>query len=206
MKPLIEALEGLFLASAMAGGEANEAVNFAVEHIKWNGKLTLPEPRSQPVVDAQLEAACANSGQYGSNPHMVAEAVLAVKDQLRWNVGYEDYDNEPDMAAIARNWAWTWLIGTQAPLHCNKVEVGLSLQGRDAYYPPHAHQAEETYWIVGGDGDWKIGTDPWFPVEPGDEIHHETGIRHAMQTNHEPMLAIWMWTSHLDSGIVIVRG
>lgn len=206
MKPLIEALEGLFLAASIAGGDAVEPINYALKHIKWHARLNLPEPQSQPVVDAQLEAACAYSGQYGSNPHMVAEALLAVKDQLRWHAAYGDREDEPDMAAFSRNYAWTGIIGAHAPLPCDKVEAGFVLQGRDTYYPPHAHQAEETYWIIGGDGDWKIGTDSWFPVEPGDEIHHETGVRHAMQTNHEPMLAIWMWTSHLDSDVVIVRG
>ena len=30
--------------------------------------------------------------------------------------------------------------------------------------------------------------------------------RHAMQTNEQPLLTIWLWTSHLDSEVVIVRG
>lgn len=158
------------------------------------------------MVDVQLDAACARSGQYGSNPHMIAKAVLAVKDELRWHTAYEDREDEPDMAALARNFSYTTLIGPDAPLHSDTVAAGLSLQGRDTYYPPHAHQAAENYWIVGGDGDWKIGIDPWFPVEPGQAIFHETGVRHAMQTNSEPLLAIWLWTSHLDSDIVIVRG
>ena len=28
----------------------------------------------------------------------------------------------------------------------------------------------------------------------------------AMQTNEQPLLAVWLWTSHLDSEVVIVRG
>jgi quercetin dioxygenase-like cupin family protein len=56
-----------------------------------------------------------------------------------------------------------------------------------------------------GGGDWKVGTEPWFAVEPGDSIYHESGARHAMQTNEQPLLAIWLWTSHLDSEVVVVR-
>jgi len=206
MKQLIEALEGLLVASAVSGGDSSEAVNFALENIDWNANLISPEPQSQPVVDAQLETACARSGQYGSNPHMIAEAVLAVKDQLRWGTAYEDRGDEPDLAAFSKNYAWSWIIGNEAPLRAENIALGFSLQGRDLYYPPHAHQATETYWVVGGDGDWKVGIDPWFAVEAGDSIYHETGVRHAMQTNAEPMLAIWLWTSHLDSEVVVVRG
>lgn len=206
MKQLIDAIEGLLSASAITGGDTVEAVNFALEKVKWKTKLTSPEPQSQPMVDAQLEAACAYSGQYGSNSHMIAEAVLAVKDQLNWGTIYGDREDEPDMAAFSRNFAYSWLIGSGGVLKSDKIALGLSLQGRDTYYPPHAHQAEESYWIIGGDGDWKVGVEPWFSVEPGDTIYHETGVRHAMQTNAAPLLTVWLWTSHLDSDIVIVRG
>ena len=27
-----------------------------------------------------------------------------------------------------------------------------------------------------------------------------------MQTNEQPLLAVWLWTSHLDSEVMIVRG
>jgi len=206
MKQLIDAIEGRLSASAISGGDTVEAVNFALNKVNWKAKLTSPKPQSQPMVDAQLAAACANSGQYGSNSHMIADAILEVKDQLNWVAIYGDREDEPDMAALSRNFAYTSLIGLDAPLKSDKIALGLSLQGRDTYYPPHAHQAEESYWIIGGDGDWKVGIEPWFSVEPGDAIYHETGVRHAMQTNAEPLLTVWLWTSHLDSDIVIVRG
>lgn len=206
MRKLIDAIEGILIATAISGGDTADAVKFALKKVNWKTKLIMPEPLSQPVVDTQLDAACARSGQYGSNSHMIAEAVLAVKDELHWETVYEDRGDEPDMAAFSRNFSYTSLIGPDAPLRTDKIAAGLSLQGRDTYYPPHAHQAEESYWIIGGDGDWKVGINPWFPVEPGDSIFHETGARHAMQTNSEPLLAVWLWTSHLDSDLVIVRG
>ena len=51
----------------------------------------------------------------------------------------------------------------------------------------------------------RCGTEPWFAVEPGDSIYHASGL-HAMQTNEQPLLAVWLWTSHLDSEVMIVRG
>jgi len=206
MKQLIGAIEGLLMAAALTGGDTKESVKFALKSVKWRSKLTEPSPLSQPVVDLQLDAACAVTGQYGSNSHMIVDEIQKAKDLLHWESAYQDRDDEPDIASLTRNFAYTTLIGPGAPLHSDKVAAGLSLQGRDTYYPPHAHQAVEGYWIVGGDGDWKVGAEPWFPVKAGSSIFHDTGVRHAMQSNAEPLLTVWMWTSHLESEIVIVRG
>jgi mannose-6-phosphate isomerase-like protein (cupin superfamily) len=130
---------------------------------------------------------------------------LAVADQLEWRASSKNPEDGPDVVAFSRNFTATTVVGAGGLLTSDKVKAGFSLQGRDTYYPPHAHRAEESYWIIGGDGDWKVGTQPWFAVEPGDSIYHESGVRHAMQTNEKPMLAVWLWTSHLDSEVVIVR-
>ncbi len=206
MNRLIDAFEGLFTAAALSGGELAETANFTLENVNWMGKLSKPEPVSHPIVDTHLEAACANSGQYGSSAQLVAEALLVVTDQLKWRAPSTDREDEPDMAVFSRNFTSACVIGAGGLLPSDKVTAGFSLQGRDTYYPPHAHQAEESYWIIGGDGDWKVGTEPWFAVEPGDSIYHESGARHAMQTNEQPLLAVWLWTSHLESEVVIVRG
>jgi mannose-6-phosphate isomerase-like protein (cupin superfamily) len=157
-------------------------------------------------VDSQLEAACVNSGQDGSSSHTIAEALLAAADQLEWRASSKDHADGPDVAIFSHNFTATTVIGDGGLLPSDKVIAGFSLQGRDTYYPPHAHHAEESYWIIGGNGDWKVGKKPWFAVEPGDSIYHESLARHAMQTNEQPLLTVWLWTSHLDSEVVIVRG
>ncbi len=206
MNRLVEAFEGLFTAATRSGGELAKTANFTLETVNWTGELNKPEPMSHPVVDTHLETACANSGQHGSSSHGVAEALLAVANQLEWRASSKDREDGPDVAIFSRNFTAATVIGEGGLLPSDKVSAGFSLQGRDTYYPPHAHDAEESYWIIGGDGDWKVGTEPWFAVEPGDSIYHESGARHAMQTNEQPLLAIWLWTSHLDSKVVIVRG
>ncbi len=206
MNRLIDAFEGLFTAATLSGGELAKTANFALENVKWHDKQSLPKPTSHPMVDAHLEAACANSGRQGMSSHAVARALLAVADQLEWHASSKDREDGPDVAVFSRNFTATTVIGEGGLLPSDKVAAGFSLQGRDTYYPPHAHHAEESYWIIGGDGDWKVGTQPWFAVEPGDSIYHESGARHAMQTNEQALLTVWLWTSHLDSEVVIVRG
>lgn len=206
MNRLIEAFEGLFAAAVNSDEQLEGTANFALENVNWTGKLNKHEPQSTSLVDTYLEEACANSGQYGSDSHTVAQALLAVADQLEWRASSKNPEDGPDVVVFSRNFIATTVIGAGGLLPSDRVLAGFSLQGPDTYYPPHAHHAEESYWIIGGNGDWRVGSEPWFAVEPGDSIYHESGARHAMQTNAQPMLAVWLWTSHLDSEVVIVRG
>ena len=157
------------------------------------------------LAERYLETACANSGQHGSSSHGVVTALLAVSDRLEWRNTSKCAEDGPDIALLLSRFAIATVIGDGGLLSSDKVCAGFSLQAPDTYYPPHAHYAEESYWIICGDGDWRVGTKPWFAVEAGDSIYHESEARHAMQTNEQPLLAVWLWTSHLDSEVVIVR-
>ena len=205
MNRLIDAFEGLFTAATNSGGALAKTAKFTLDNVNWQGTISSPEPGSHQVVDTHLEAACANSGRSGSSSNEVARALLAVADHLQWRPSSKDPEDGPDVAIFLRNYAAATVIGDGGLLPSKKVSAGLSLQGRDTYYPPHAHHAEESYWIIGGNGDWKVGAEPWFAVEPGDSIYHESWARHVMQTNEQPLLSLWLWTSHLDSEVMIVR-
>jgi mannose-6-phosphate isomerase-like protein (cupin superfamily) len=206
MNRLIDALEGLLIAATGSDGELAKTAKFTLKNVNWTARLSKLEPMNHPIVDTHLDAACANSGRHGSNSNRVARALLSVTDQLEWRTPSKDPEDGPDVAIFLRNFAAATVIGDGGLLPSDKVSAGFSLQASDTYYPPHAHHAEESYWIIGGDGDWKVGTKAWFAVKPGDSIYHESGARHAMQTNEQPLLAVWLWTSHLDSEVVIVRG
>ncbi len=206
MNRLIDAFEGLFTAATISCGELAKTANFTLENVNWKETLSRPKPTGHRIVDSYLEAACADSGPAGSSSHGVAEALIAVANQLAWRSSSKSRDDGPDVAILLRNFAVTTVIGEGGLLPSDKVYAGFSLQAPDIYYPPHAHHAEESYWIIGGDGDWRVGTKPWFAVQPGDSIYHESGARHAMQTNEQPLLTVWLWTSHLDSEVMIIRG
>jgi quercetin dioxygenase-like cupin family protein len=206
MKRLIDAFRGFFADAAQSGSALAGTARFALEHVDWSAGLQRTAPATHPVADRYLARACAATGPRGSSIHAIATALMASADGVEWQAYYTDRAHEPDMAAFSRNFTATTLIGAGATLPSDRISAGLSLQAPDAYYPPHAHEAEESYWIVGGDGDWRIGCDPWFAVRPGDMIHHPSRTRHAMQTNRQPLLMVWLWTSHLNSEVLIVRG
>jgi mannose-6-phosphate isomerase-like protein (cupin superfamily) len=205
MNRLSDAFEQLFVATVAAGGDMARTANFALSNVSWKDKPSPVNSSRHPVSDRHLATACANSGQQGSVSHTLARSLLAASDQLEWRSSSKNHDVGPDIDILSRNFAVATVIGIDGPLKSDKVSCGFSLQGRDIYYPPHAHYAEESYWVIGGDADWKVGIDPWFAVKAGDTIYHESEARHVMQTNELPMLTVWLWTSHLDSDVIIVR-
>ena len=206
MNRLVDGLRALLTAASEVSGDLSATARFILDNVNWTGPLSTPEPMSHPIVDTYLAVACAHSGPQGSNSHTVAHALLAVADQLAWPTSARDRPDDPDVAVFSRNYIANRVIGEGALLPSNKVSAGFSLQARDTYYPPHAHYAEESYWIIGGAGDWRVGSKPWFAVQPGDSVYHASEARHAMQTNEQPLLTVWAWTSQLDSEVLFVRG
>ncbi len=206
MRAIISAVRSFCEWAASQDGETRSEFERALSVIGWNGDIELPEVTNLPVVEWHLRTACGLSGASGSPARALADAVLMDAASLRWLALYEQYDDEPDLAVFRSSYAYTTLIGPEAQLPCRELYMGISLQGPDIYYPPHAHRAVETYAIIGGTGDWKRGLEPWTSRPPGDLILHPSGIRHAMQSNAEPLLALGFWTTDLESPIVIVRG
>ena len=130
MKLLIHAIEELFTAATLSGGALAKTAHFTLENVNWQDTLNKPEQMRHPVVNAQLPAACANSGPHGSRSHGVAQALLAVADQLEWRASGTDRDQDPDVAIFAPRFAATTIIGEGGLLPSDKLLVGFSLQGR----------------------------------------------------------------------------
>ena len=206
MRDLIDAIEDLLVSTSMRGGDAKESADTLLDAVRWKAKPKKQEGRTFPVVEQRLEEACRNHGGLGGISGTVTNAVMAARNDLTWVTPWGEYLEHADMAALVQNFAFTTIVGPGCVLESEKVLIGLSLQGPDLHYPMHAHQAGETYWIVGGDADWKIGVDPWFAVKPGAVCVHPPGMRHTMQTNTKPLLTVWAWWSHIDSNIVMIRG
>jgi mannose-6-phosphate isomerase-like protein (cupin superfamily) len=204
MKQLIDAIKVMFNSAADSSGELARNAGFALKNVIWTDDVRKHDPASNTVVASNLEAACTNAGQPGSVSHAVAEALLAESEQMKWRISTRNDD--PDLATFSNNFTAVTILGAGGLLSSNKITAGFSLQGRNIFYPPHAHVAEESYWIIGGSGNWKIDDDPWFSVSSGNSIHHKSGAHHAMKTNDHPLLSMWLWTSHLDSEVKFIRG
>ena len=120
----------------------------------------------------------------------LAEAAIAAAPALHWR---QTYDGRNVAATFLDRYGWAELLGPYGPFPSATVRLGLLLLGQDTHYPPHAHAAAELYLVLAGTADWQKGTEPWRPMPPGSTIHHTPHLPHAMRTEAEPLLAMYLW-------------
>lgn len=177
----------------------------AIEQL--GAEISIPA-QTFPVVDEWLETAV--SLAQGHESETIANAMWAVAPRFHWVTAYANYAGEPDIDLLRQNQAYTEVAGPANPYQpylnyrCDSMFFGFLLQAPHTYYPPHVHKAVEFYYVLGGTAVWQRGRE-WHVRPPGSFIHHGSGVAHAMQTHHEPLLALVAWTSDLDSELVIVR-
>ena len=156
-----------------------------------------------PVVDEHLDMAL------GGATDRAGELLCKVARQVGWAQPYPEHAGELDMDALRASYAYAPIVGARddrpAPLWASDdVFAGIVLQGPDVIYPSHVHKAVELYWVVSGTARWQRG-DEWTDHGPGALIFHDTGVRHATVTGHEPTLLLFAWVSDLASVPVIIR-
>jgi mannose-6-phosphate isomerase-like protein (cupin superfamily) len=165
-----------------------------------------PEPAMQPVVERCLRR------RKIADPGAAAtfEALLAASPLLRWNDIHDGYGSEPGMEHFCDNYSFCalaappkWVGGVAVP----SPDVGLTftIQGPGVFYPDHAHKAVEIYYVIAGKALWKRGGEPWVERYPGEFILHTAGMRHAMWTGDEPLVAMAVWITDVESPIAVVR-
>jgi quercetin dioxygenase-like cupin family protein len=122
----------------------------------------------------------------------LGESARKLADQACWQ---ESQRNIPGV--FEGGYAFVALIGPEGQLRSDKFKVGLFIQQPDIFYPPHAHNAEEFYFLLSGNPKWRAGK-RMFTANPGDLIHHAPSEIHSMETMHEPFLAIWAWIGDIN--------
>ena len=109
---------------------------------------------------------------------------------LQWlrSYGPEDFGQH-----FFDNYAHVELIGTRGHFASSEIAAGLVLYGPNVVYPDHWHVAEEIYIPLTGNGWWSRDGRQHEKRRAGDFIFHESNMKHAIRTDAEPMLALWVW-------------
>lgn len=142
--------------------------------------------------------------------HALLERLADAADRLPWSPAFYPEDGHADIPQFWKNYAFAMAVShsrwaDQAMLTSSEVGLSFTVQAPHTVYPEHAHTAVELYYVISGKAHWKRGTEPWVTRYPGEIILHTTGMRHAMMTGDEPLVACAMWVSHTDAPVVIVR-
>ena len=120
----------------------------------------------------------------------VVQALVASAGHLAWGQTYGASDFGPE---FLDRYGWTELIGMRGPIPSQALACGFLMLGPATTYPAHAHEAEELYLPLSGSAWWQRGQEAWARREPGTPIHHPGWMPHAMRTEAEPLLALYLW-------------
>ncbi|MCP4329259.1 MAG: cupin domain-containing protein [Alphaproteobacteria bacterium] len=189
------------------GGEASAYLPRIIAAIDMGGTPTALEPRRLPATDRHLGTALAEARLAGAGD--LAAAIDALADQLRWHDTYGFYGHDPSLEPFQGEYAFTAIMAPESRgrfglLTSDRTFFGLSLQGPNIYYPPHAHTAVEVYYVIAGSAAWRRGDEAWTIRKPGTFILHDSGVAHAMRTANEPLLCLYSWVTDLVSPVDLV--
>ena len=126
-------------------------------------------------------------------PGPLRELALLVQQAsgaLAWR---QSYQASQLSAQFLARYGWCEIFGLCGPLPCARLACGVLLLGPETVYPPHGHQAEEIYVPLSGRAEWSRAGAPFELRSPGELIVHRSYEPHAMRTNSEPLLALYVW-------------
>ena len=121
-----------------------------------------------------------------------ADYILRLSEHLQW---HQASRGVPEF--FEGGYSFSEIIGDSGIVYSKNIRMGLYLQNQNVDYPSHAHEAEEHYLILSGQGSWQIGNS-WYDAFPGKIFHHQPEDSHRMITESEPLLAIWIWTGAIE--------
>ena len=111
---------------------------------------------------------------------------------MAWRQTYSEADVG---AEFLRNYGWSEIVGTTAPVPSEHIACGFLILGPQTHYPLHQHEAEEVYIPLSGTAAWKKGDGGWHERTPGTVIHHASNEPHAMRTGASAFLGLYLWRS-----------
>lgn len=133
-------------------------------------------------------------------PHIAADvhsfgaplvtALCRAAPLLAWHQTYTSRELD---RSFLQNYAFTEILGPRGARGGERLACGMLLLGPNTLYPPHRHEAEEVYVPLSGTADWQQGDALWRPHAPGALIHHHSEEPHAMRTDENPLLALYLW-------------
>jgi mannose-6-phosphate isomerase-like protein (cupin superfamily) len=150
----------------------------AVRHVVPAG---LPVLRCLPLLEQHAAA----------NTTPVVRNLIEVAAACCWR---QTYGRGEADAAFLDSYGWTELVGLNGPVASRGFACGLLLLAAGTDYPSHHHEPEELYIPLSGTALWQQGARQPVRRAPGSVIHHGPGEPHAMRTESQPLLALYLWS------------
>lgn len=124
--------------------------------------------------------------------------------ELRWTQNPNYVAHEPTPGFL-QNYAYAEIIGAKGTLLSKNLLLGVMLLGPHTLYPTHEHPASEVYVVLAGNANWQRDGGEWVLHPPNQPIYHAPWVRHATQTQAEPLLALYIWWGQIEQAASISR-
>ncbi len=162
----------------------------AVERAAWADGT-----RRRPVTPAALPVITHLPACLAAAPESTRAPVAALAHSAHGLAWRRTYAAGSLKEAFLENYGWSELVGLTGPVPATTVAVGFLVLGPHLEYPPHHHEARERYLPLAGRAAWWQPESGWRTVVPGETVLHERWVPHAMRTDGEPLLALYLWES-----------
>jgi hypothetical protein len=157
-----------------------------LEGFGWRMPARELSARSLPVVDYLPMA----ERVPGSAEDALLSSLIVASASLHWAQTYSTGDFGD---SFLQRYGWVELFGTRGHFESDVMAGGFLMLGPGIHYPDHHHVAEEIYIPLTGDSFWSKDGAAFAPRRAGEVIHHPSDIRHAMRTEQEPLVALYLW-------------
>ena len=120
----------------------------------------------------------------------LVKMIVSLANSLAWGQTYSVQDLG---LGFLEKYGWTEIIGQRGPIASDRIACGFLLLGPRVEYPQHRHEAQEVYVPLTGKTLWLKGDQEWIYRTLGLPVYHASWEMHAMRTETEPLLALYLW-------------
>ena len=110
---------------------------------------------------------------------------------IRWQVSYTAADGFGD--DYLNNYAWCDVIGPEGVFLSGSYRIGFGYWRKGIQYPTHAHEPEEIYLPLAGNGVFTTGDTTPRRCGPGEVVHHTPFLPHSIDMSEGPLLVLFLW-------------
>lgn len=157
-----------------------------IEGFDWPAQQRSLATHDLPVVHYLRKHAQLGEGAEG----VLFDRLFQAANELHWAQTYSIADFGSD---FLQRYGWVELFGTRGHFASEEMAGGFLLLGPGVHYPDHHHEAEEIYIPLTDGSLWSKDAQPFLPRWSGEIIHHPSNIRHAMRTEDQPLVALYLW-------------
>lgn len=180
---MTDPLSKLYAAAHSFGASAPELAAFA--EMPTAPKPQKLEPRPVPALDKLSKEL--PTGAASPEGTRLAEAVIAAKDLIQWQLTYDEALVGPD---FLRRYGWFELLGPTGHFQSDDLVAFIGYWGPGLRYPWHKHQSREIYAVVDGLAVMERGGAAARDLGPGGTSPHASWQPHALRTEDKPLLAL----------------